>query len=778
METSSGAPIRARKRPHDGSHPILSLLESIAPGASIAPGPNKESRGFSLAGLWTGVRKNWWLTSLVALVGLVAATFYTLAETKIYEASATVLFDPQTPRPLGNDVQAVVDQSQSTYWNNKEYYKTQFWILKSHQLATAVVRELNLNKDAAFIRNKPVGSVGAPVQVTVDQAADILVARMDVEAIRDSRLANINYRDADPQRAQKILARICDTYVEKNLDQVLESTNSAVDWLRGQLTSLKSDLETSEMALHEYKRDKNVLSVSIDDQSNMLRGEMTRLTDTLTDLRARREHAQARRNELMKIEATDPADLPAEELIASVVLQGLRAKYVDVSRELDASRAKGRGDEHPETKALQAIVDEQRRAILLEVKNIQRAVDSDWAGLNREIAGLTALLEDAKRRALELNLLEIEYKRLTRSRDTNERLFGIVTERTKENDLTRMLRINNIKVVERPRTPAKPVSPVVALNVGMGGIIGLLLGVALAIGREQLDRSIKTPEDLEEAHGLLFLGLLPAIGAPEKGKKGPLAKKGSLIPPVRDEDRPELIVHFEPNSGTAEAARALRTNILYMSPDRPYQTLLVTSAGPSEGKTTVASCIAVAMAHAGHRVVLLDCDMRRPRVHRVFGYVNDTGVTTALVGAGSLDDIIHTTVVPNMSVICTGPIPPNPSELLHSDAFARLLADLKTRFDRIIIDSPPIVPVTDAAILATQVDGTILVVRAFQTSRDLVRRAKRTLNDVSAHIVGSVLNAVQLDRPEYGYYRYQYYKREGSYGPETTTDNESEPLRH
>jgi capsular exopolysaccharide synthesis family protein len=208
-----------------------------------------------------------------------------------------------------------------------------------------------------------------------------------------------------------------------------------------------------------------------------------------------------------------------------------------------------------------------------------------------------------------------------------------------------------------------------------------------------------------------------------------------------------------------------------MSPDHPFQTLLVTSAGPSEGKTTVASCIAVAMAHAGHRVVLLDCDMRRPRVHKVFGLSNDLGVTTALIDLESIGEIIHDTVVPNMKVICTGPIPPNPSELLHSDAFARLLADLKVRFDRIIIDSPPIVPVTDAAILGTQVDGTILVVRAFKTSRDLVRRAKRTLNDVGARIIGSVLNAVELNRPEYGHYRYQYYKYEGGYGREPGSDD-------
>jgi polysaccharide biosynthesis transport protein len=745
----------------------LSRPDTIVPSANAAEAPRG---GFSLASLWTGVRKNWWLTSLVAFVVVLATAFYTLGQTKLYQAKATILFDPQPPRPLGNDVQQVVDVSQSSYWNNKEYYKTQFWILKSRQLASIVVRDLNLNKDASFIRNKPISSGGAAMQITVEQAADILSSRLEVEAVRDSRLAEVRYTDADPQRAQKILSRICDSYVDSNLDQILESTNAAVDWLRGQLVTLKGDLESSELALHDYKKDKNVLSVSIDDQSNMLRTEMTRLNEVLTDLRARREHAQARRAELMKIEASDPADLPAQELMASGVLQELRASYVQASRNLEAARATGKGDEHPEVKALRATLEESRRAILLEVKNIQRVVDSDWDGLNREVSGLSGLLEDAKQRALDLNLLEIEYKRLQRDKETNERLYGIVTERTKESDLTRMLRINNIRVVERPLKPAAPVSPVVPLNLGMGAIAGLLLGVALAIGREQLDRSIKTPEDLEQAHGILFLGLLPALQAPEKGRR---AK-----PAVPAEDHaPELIVHFEPNSGTAEAARALRTNILYMSPDRPYQTLLVTSAGPSEGKTTVASCIAVAMAHAGHRVVLLDCDMRRPRVHKVFGLSNETGVTTALVDQSSIDEIVHDTVVPNMKVICTGPIPPNPSELLHSDSFARLLDDLRSRFDRVIIDSPPIVPVTDAAILATQVDGTILIVRAFQTSRDLVRRAKRALNDVGAHLVGSVLNAVELDRPEYGYYRYQYYKREGSYGPRDV-EEQSPSLPH
>jgi len=236
---------------------------------------------------------------------------------------------------------------------------------------------------------------------------------------------------------------------------------------------------------------------------------------------------------------------------------------------------------------------------------------------------------------------------------------------------------------------------------------------------------------------------------------------------------PELVVHEHPTSGVAEAARALRTNILFMSPDQPYRALLVTSAGPSEGKTTVAACIAIAMAQAGRRVVLLDCDMRRPRLHKVFGKTKDVGITTALIDDPPVDQLAMPTQVPNLSLVTTGPLPPNPAEILHSEVFARLLRKLRDAFDCVIIDSPPIVPVTDAAILSASVDGTVLVVRAFHTTKDLGRRAVRAFRDVGTPVVGAVLNAVDLDRHEYGYKYYYYYRREGYASQEETESPQS-----
>jgi capsular exopolysaccharide synthesis family protein len=211
----------------------------------------------------------------------------------------------------------------------------------------------------------------------------------------------------------------------------------------------------------------------------------------------------------------------------------------------------------------------------------------------------------------------------------------------------------------------------------------------------------------------------------------------------------------------AEAARAIRTNIVFMSPDNPHHTLLVTSAAPAEGKTTVACAIATTIAQAGQRVVLVDCDLRRPRVHAVFRRSNDWGVTSALLEPNSDSSIAFETEVPNLWIAPTGPIPPNPAELLHSEAFRAVLSRLRTQFDRVIIDSPPIVPVTDATVLSTLVDGVVVVVRASRTRKDLVRRAVKSLRDVGSRLVGVVLNAADVEGGSYGAYQYYSYRREG-----------------
>lgn len=722
---------------------------------------------------WRIVRK-YWSTALATMLAVVLLTaFYTFGQTKIYEASATVLFDPNPPQLLGKGVDTVVDMGSGDYWNNREYYETQYKVIQSMRVALAVVKDLNLERDAGFIANAPPDAKLPPNEVSAEAAALALRGRLKVEPVKESRLAVVKLEDADPDRAQRILDRLVDTYISQNLDGALASTASASDRLRGQLDKLKTDLESSELALHDFKKDKSILSVAIDDQSNMLREEMKQINEALTSVRTRREELSARVAELGQVKADSPTNLPASELLQSPLLMSLREKYSEAERDRDALIGSGKGKNHPLVEAQQGRIDAAKTALLAEVRNIQGAVRRDLSVMNRQEAGLAKLFQDAKSRALELNLMEIDYNRLERTKDNTEKLYSLVLTRTKESDLSRMLSVNNLRIVDRPLSPVSPIRPRVPLNLAIGLLFGGALGVVAALGRQALDRTLKTPEDVEQELQCASLGVIPLADAAAQAKAG-RRRRGRLVASAA----PELVVHDQPTSSIAEAARAIRTNLIFMAPDKPFHTLLVTSASPSEGKTTLACHVAIAMAQAGQRVLLIDCDLRRPRIHRVFGKTAEVGVTTSILGDGPSDAVLETDV-PNLSVVAAGPVPPNPAEILHSERFKAFLRRMSGRFDRVIIDSPPIVAVTDAVVLSTEVDGTLLVVRAFSTRKDIARHAIRAIRDVGGKLAGTVLNAVDFNRHEYKnyyyYYRRDYYARNDDAGSPPSGKLSAEP---
>jgi polysaccharide biosynthesis transport protein len=773
FERSDG--LRHRSGSWRGSLCHVTPIGKTRPVTALASAPDPLSSRLSGLSLWLAVRKNWPLVMLMTVILGAGATFYTLGQPKLYDVSATIMFDPQVPKPLGKMGES---NDMSSYWNNKEYYKTQQWVIQSMGIASRVVQELELNKDGAFMAGIARSANPPRAAVPVERAAEVLMSRVTVEPIKESRLTVVKYRDADPARAQRILAALVDTYAQENLDTVFEASTVGADWLRTQIGSLRQDLETSEMALHEYKKNKNILSVSMDERSNMLQAEMAQLNAAVTHVRTEREKTAARLAQLRQVSPENPADLPVTELLNNSTLNSYRADYVARDRELSAFLSQGLGENHPSVKATLARREISRAALMNEVKNIQNAAERDRMALDQEASSLQRLFADAEARALDLNLMEIEYTRLRRAKENNEKLFSIVIERSKETDLTRMLRVNNVKVVAHPLLPKAPATPNVPLNIASGIAAGLVLGLAAAIGREQLDRTIKHPDEVENQYGLSLLGVLPQIAA-----DAPLEKRTTLrrqrrksLPPPADGPL-ELIVHNRPTSGIAEAARAIRTNIVFMAPDNPHRVLLVTSGAPAEGKTTVACAIAITIAQAGKSVVLVDCDLRRPRLHKVFGQSNDLGMTSALLDPRLEDSIVSATDVPNLSLVVTGPIPPNPAELLHSEAFKSLVAGLKGRFDTVIIDSPPVVPVTDATVLSTLVDGVILVVRSAKTTKELIRRALRSLRDVGGRVVGVVLNGADLEGRGYAGYQYYYYRREG-YSSQLPPENQQQPTEH
>lgn len=730
---------------------------------SKAPSPAAAQGAASTVAAWNVLRKHW-PTSLITIVLALAVTaFYTLGQKKIYEAEATVMFDPNPPRPLGRQVETVVDMGANSFWNNQEYYETQYRLIRSRSIALAVVRELGLHNDSAFLQNlAPDETVAVETTTTPELAAEALRARITVAPVHESRLAVIRFRDADPVRAQRLLTAVVETYVDKNLERAVDSTSAATDWLRNQLDGLRRDLDTSEHALHQYKKDKDILSVAFDDKSSMLLDKMKLLNAEMASASSRLGLVSARDSELQRVPEGDPARIEASELLQSSMMSMLRAEYFSALSEYKAMLDGPRGENHPEVLTAKTRVESTRKAVLREIRNVKRASRRDVSKVAKHVGGLQSDLDRAKKQAHELNLLEIEYNNLRRSKENTEKLYSLVLERTKEADLAQMMRVNNVSIVDSPLEPQGPVSPRVPLNMSMGLFIGFLLGIAAAFLRAMLDRTVKVPADIESELGLTCLGLLPQLSEASRGPSYYARKKRRRQEPTGPPTAPELIVHHEPHSGVAEAARTIRTNLMFMAPDNPHKVLLVTSAGPAEGKTTVACCIAIAMAQAGQSVALIDCDLRRPRLHRVFSRSNNIGVTSALLDE-DYDGVAFETEVPDLTVTTAGPIPPNPAELFHTARFERFLEAVCQRYDRVIIDSPPVAAVTDPTILSTLVDATVVVVRAFKTRKELARHAVRSLASVGGNIAGVVLNAVDFSRTEYKGSHYYYYERDGYY---------------
>jgi succinoglycan biosynthesis transport protein ExoP len=712
---------------------------------------------FSPALLIRAVRKHWPVMAVLFVASVFLSWVYTANQRKLYESVATVQLDPQALAPLGHTADA--ESGVGSYWSNLEYFATQHQVITSRHVAELVVKKLGLNLDGGFLSNEE-GSKPAARQLAPEDAAEVLRARLKVEPIEDSRLARVKYTDADPARAQRILAAVVDTYVEQNLDGTLDATNKTVEWLDTQLTRLKSDLESQEMDLHDFKIKYNLLSVSYDDQSNMVRAEIQQLNTDLTSLKGRKEAVAARMAMLKGIDPQDPSEIPTSELISNGNLSELRGGYLAAKRDAAVLRASGKGENHPSVLAANAAVEATRKALLQELQNLKAGALLEVGVVNRQLSGLTDLYEAARHEALELNLKELEYSRLQRSKENTEKLFGLVLERSTESGLSKMMPFNNVRVLDRPLKPKAPVFPKTSTNLALGFALGILLGLGGAVGRDMLDRTVRDTEDAERELGLPLLGSLPDMtrenGATTLGYYGRRRDRKKPTPPDGDEASvaPELLVHTHPKSVVAEAARAIRTNLMFMSPDNPYRCLLVTSAGPAEGKTTVAASIAIAIAQTGQRVCLVDCDLRKPRVHTLFKQRNDQGVTTALLDPTQLSSLVTETEISNLWVLRAGPTPPNPADLMHSDAFGRLLQELRAQFDRVVIDSPPVGLVTDGVILSTRVDATVLVVRALTTRRDAGKRAVRSLRDVGATCAGFVLNAVASQERYYysGYY--------------------------
>lgn len=684
--------------------------------------------------------KRWWVIA-VTFIAIVTGTSIYLARTpRQYEARASIVIDSATPQVLGGQFRDVIDVEMGSWWSAREYIQTQYNVIRSEALADEVARRLERSGQLAKL-GVGTGEAGQKA------AAQLVLDSVQVDPLKESRVVNIVIRATNPEVATLLANSTAETYIDQNLERRLSRTRGAATWLGDQLLDLKRQLETSEMALYEFKHQNNILSVSLEDSRNILSHDVQRLSDALSEAKAKRIQLAARRKVLGAMRTGDPLNEPDPDLRENPVLQKLKESYVDQTAKLLEYRGKY-GDKYPllvsQEARLEATKNELRHEAELSLKALQAQFD-----LSVETErSLGAELESTKQAALALNKKQIDYDRLKRSADSNAKLYDLVLGRLKESDLAGKLGENNVRMLDRARLPSAPASPNVPEALGLAVLLGLAFGVGLAFGFDYLDNTVKSQEDIEVAAGVPFLGLIPKISL-EDGQSA---------------DNVPLHIVEHSKSTVAECCRAIRTNLLFMSPDRPLCSFLITSSGPQEGKSTTSINLGVTMAQSGSRVLLVDTDLRRPRLHRAFGVSAERGMSTLILGESNIDDVVKATQVPNLWVIPSGPLPPNPAELLHAARFREVMAELRKRYDRIIFDSPPLGAVTDAAVLSTTVDGVVLVAKSARTTRDMLGRTTRQLADVKAKILGCVLNDVDLSRREYGYnYYYYYYHRYGYY---------------
>lgn len=705
--------------------------------------------------------KRWPILAALVLLGAGLALAYSKSVPRIYEASTLLEFDPDAIKPLSDRADPMA--AWSRILDTHEYYETQYKIIQSHSVLSIVVRDLGLQNDADYLGAKP--ATPPPVE---DVVAD-LQGRLYVDPVKGSRLLYVRVRHTKPAQARRLSDAIARTYLKQNLEKTATATSEASEWLAGQLEHYKSELEQTENSLHEFKKENDLPSSTLDDLSKMIRLEMNEYDQALTQTRLKRGELAARRAALEKVDANTPDDIPASELLGNAYLAALRKQYQDAQRERAELVAEGKGENHPSVRRADEKLSVARKELIGEIRMLQGAVSRDLTIIEAQENGEAGFYEASRKRAVELNLKELEFHRLDRLREQNEKLYASLLEQLKETDLRRMMNTNNVRLLDLPIEPRAPISPNTLLNVGAGIGIGLVLGITLALFRESLDNTIKTPDEIEKKLGVPCLGLIPELieddGAQKSKKKDRRNRRRKTELPM------ELYVHEDPTSGVAEAARAVRTNLTFTNPDKPYKRILVTSAAPGEGKTTVAVSMAISLAQSGLRVCIIDCDLRRPRLHRIFGRRGDVGLTNVLLGEATIAEAAKQTVVPNLCSIPCGPIPPSSADVIGSDKFKRLLDELSDHFDRVVLDSPPAVAVTDPAILATLVDGVILVIRAFKTSVGLSRVGLRKLRDVDAKMAGIVLNGVNPNRHQYYYEAYYYYRRDG-YAPDPSHASE------
>jgi capsular exopolysaccharide synthesis family protein len=714
-------------------------------------------------------------TILAILVTVVTATMiWSFKQTPIYRAETTVQIDRENPDVLS--FKDIYDNESTT----DDTLRTQFEVLKSRSLARRVIEELRLADMKEFqstasgplhsyldirklFRLTPAEDKSDPLSPIIDE----YLRRLAVSPVRLARLASVTFESEDPELAAKIVNTHARDYVLQNLQYKWNATKEASDFLAKELVGLKSNLEKAEDQLQAYSRKNQILFT--DEGSNTAVEKLQQLELEHTKAEADRVQKESFQN---IIESGNSDALP--QLTSDPLVQQLLGKLSELRRQEAELSITFRPD-YPARERVHNQINELEKQIAVQKERLVETIKDDYAASAEREKLLVSALEGQRDIVNKVNQDIIQYNILKREADSNKQLYDGLLNRLKQAEVSAGLSASNIRIVDRADSPKDPVRPRKLLYLSLSVLLGLLGGIGVAFAQESFDDSVKSSEDVARYFNAPTLGIVPRQST-LAGKHAYYqyghgqhseSKDSELI--SQENPRIELVCHEEPSSILAEAYRSIRTSLLVSSPDRPPKIVLVTSTVPGEGKTTTATNMAVSLTQTQSRVVLIDCDMRKPRVHDLFNLKGKPGLSSFLTGMSPLKEVVHETQIPNLFVIPCGVVPPNPGELIVSNRFRQLLQTLAEYFDYVILDSPPISNVSDARVLAANSERTVLVVKAGSTPRRQVHDAAMHLIEAHAQLAGVVLNDLDFrSRPSYYSYSASYYAAYGNDSKELT----------
>jgi len=700
------------------------------------------------------LKRKWWIigTFLTIFLGM---ALYTFLRTPIFRTIATLQITQDNP---GSQVTLDDKLSKLTGGDSLEkFQQTQYKILQSQSLAYRVIEALNLKEhpDFKFIR---VNNLDKSEIVIEGLMIEEFLKKLEVTPVRNSFLVEVSFQSPDKAMAQGVVNAIADEYMNLSIDRRNESFALVRKWLDKQLQEMATKVQEAQKKLYKFGQQTDIYT--LEEKDNVVVQKFIDLSSLLTKAQAEKLAKEAQFKQIKEKGPNAPL------IVNHPLVSQLRQQLVSQQSRVSALQKVFRG-EHPELMAERANLAELQGRLQAEVERLQESVKADYEAANRTEILLNESFTDQKGQMAKLQDNLTDFQILKRDAQTNEQLYQALLARVKEANIAGTMVPTNVAVIDPARPPDRPYKPKTLRDLALAAVLGLTLGVGLAFLLEQLDDSIKSVDDLERATSLPSLGLVPLLGGNGRislslGEKSQATGIWRYLPRLQQGGRGDaeagdmdLIVYKQPKSMVSEAIGHVYSSIMLSTSGRPPGAIMVTSPNPSEGKSTIVANLGQSYALNELQVVLLDCDLRKPNLHKMFQLDSQPGLTNYLTGSATLEEILRPTGIPNLTIVTAGARPPNPGNLLNSETFKELLAQLRERFRHIIIDTPPVLGFADARFVSTLVDGVLLIIKHNATHKSAGRLAHQLLHQ--SPVLGAVMNAVGHYGHSYGGYYYHYH---------------------